>query len=126
MGHATIFPRKLFASILHEQPKVAASELLAESARLDAAGVYRRLDTRAEGLSADEAQKRLTQYGSNVLAMDQQSGIGKIFLHAALNPLVILLTILVTVSFATGDYRAGIVMSAMIVLGVGLNLIQET
>lgn len=125
MSSSTIFPKTLFAGIRHEQPQVAASELLAESARLDAAGVYRRLDTRAEGLSADEAQKRLTQYGPNVLATDQQSGIGKIFLHALLNPLVILLTILIAVSFATGDYRAGIVMSAMIVLGVGLNLIQE-
>lgn len=121
----TIFPRKLFASILHERPNVAASQLLAESARLDAAGVYQRLETHAEGLSADEAQIRLLQYGPNVLATDQQAGIGKLFLHAVLNPLVILLTILVVVSFATGDYRAGIVMSAMIVLGVGLKLIQE-
>lgn len=125
MGHVTIFPRKLFASILHERPNVAASQLLAESARLDAAGVYQRLETHAEGLSADEAQIRLLQYGPNVLATDQQAGIGKLFLHAVLNPLVILLTILVVVSFATGDYRAGIVMSAMIVLGVGLKLIQE-
>lgn len=125
LGPLTIFPRKLFASILHEQPKVAASELHLESARLEAAAVFQRLDTRAEGLSTDEARKRLTKYGLNVLATDQQRGLGKIFLHAALNPLVILLTILVAVSFATGDYRAGIVMSAIIILGVGLNLIQE-
>lgn len=125
MSHATIFPRNLFASILHVQPNVAASERLTESARLDVAGLYVQLETRAEGLTADEAQKRLARYGRNVLATDQQSGIGKIFLHAVVNPLVILLTILVSVSFATGDYRAGVVMSAMIVLGVGLNLIQE-
>ncbi len=125
MGYVTIFPRRLFASILREQPKVAPSILLVESARLDATGVFLRLGTRAEGLSDDEAQQRLAQYGPNVLATDQQSGIGRIFLHAVLNPLVILLTILVSVSFVTGDYRAGIVMSAMIVLGVGLNLIQE-
>jgi P-type Mg2+ transporter len=44
---------------------------------------------------------------------------------AAINPLVILLAVLVTISFATGDARAGIVMSLMIALGVGLKLIQE-
>ena len=43
----------------------------------------------------------------------------------AINPLVILLAVLATISFATGDARAGIVMSLMIALGVGLKLIQE-
>ena len=42
-----------------------------------------------------------------------------------LNPLVILLAVLASVSFATGDARAGIMMSLMIALGVGLKLIQE-
>lgn len=62
MGYVTIFPRRLFASILREQPKVAPSTLLVESARLDATGVFLRLGTRAEGLSDDEAQQRLAQY----------------------------------------------------------------
>lgn len=126
MGHSIIFPRKLFASLIREQPGDAGSELLGETARLDAAGIYRRFDTNAEGLSADEAQRRLSHYGPNVLATDQSSGIGKIFLHAALNPLIILLIVLIAVSFVTGDYRAGIVMLAMVVLGVGLNLFQES
>ena len=77
------------------------------------------------GLSAEEAQKRLLRCGPNVLTTDQQSGFFRIFIHAVLNPLVILLTTLVTVSFSTGDYRAGTVMTAMIILGVGLRLIQE-
>ena len=42
------------------------------------------------------------------------------------NPLTILLLVLTTVSFATSDVRAGIVMSLMIVLGSGLKLIQES
>ena len=45
--------------------------------------------------------------------------------HAVLNPLVILLAVLASISFATGDPRAGIMMSLMIALGVGLKLIQE-
>ena len=45
--------------------------------------------------------------------------------HALLNPLVILLAVLATISFATGDPRAAIMMSVMIVLSVGLKLIQE-
>jgi Mg2+-importing ATPase len=42
------------------------------------------------------------------------------------NPLVILLATLATISFATGDMRAGTVMCLMVVLGVLLKFIQET
>jgi Mg2+-importing ATPase len=42
-----------------------------------------------------------------------------------MNPLVLLLAVLATISFATGDVRAGSVMSLMIAIGVGLKLIQE-
>ena len=92
---------------------------------MDAAGVYARLETRPAGLTAKEAAARLAEYGPNVLAKDQRPGIGKLFWHAAINPLVILLAVLASISFATGDARAGIVMSLMIALGVGLKLIQE-
>ena len=45
--------------------------------------------------------------------------------RSVLNPLVILLAVLATVSFSTGDPRAGTVMVLMIVLSVGLKLYQE-
>lgn len=60
-----------------------------------------------------------------MLAKDQRAGIGTLLWHAILNPLVILLAVLASVSFATGDLRAGTMMSLMIALGVGLKLIQE-
>ena len=41
------------------------------------------------------------------------------------NPLVILLTTLSTVSFLTGDARAGTVMAIMVALSVGLRFWQE-
>jgi Mg2+-importing ATPase len=41
------------------------------------------------------------------------------------NPLVILLATLSTISFATGDARAGIVMAMMVALSVGLRFWQE-
>ena len=92
---------------------------------LDAEGACRLLGTSPAGLSADESQSRLKQYGPNLLATDGQSGFIGILRHAILNPLVMLLTSLVIVSIATSDYRAATVMSAMIVLGAGLNLIHE-
>ena len=92
---------------------------------MDAAHVYARLGTRPEGLSVVEAQARLEQYGPNVLANDRRAGFGKLLWRSVLNPLVLLLAALATLSFATGDVRAGFMMSSMIVLSVGLKLVQE-
>ena len=60
-----------------------------------------------------------------MVAADGRKSIGLLLWHAVINPLVLLLAVLATISFSTGDIRAGIVMSLMIVLGVGLRLIQE-
>jgi Mg2+-importing ATPase len=92
---------------------------------MDVGTVCQRFATRPAGLTAAEAQSRLSEHGPNVLAKDQRAGIGTLLWHAVLNPLVILLAVLASVSFATGDLRAGTMMSLMIVLGVGLKLIQE-
>jgi P-type Mg2+ transporter len=120
-----ILPKNLFASVRRERPQIRVARIVVEAAALDAAGVYARLETRPEGLTTEEAEVRLAEHGSNVLAKDQRPGIGKLLWHAVLNPLVVLLAVLAAVSFATGDARAGIVMSMMIVMGVGLKLIQE-
>ncbi len=104
---------------------IRVSPLVVEIAALDTAQVYAHLNTRAEGLSAEEAEARLEQYGANVLAKDQRPGFGKLLWHALRNPLVILLAVLATISFATSDVRAGLMMVSMIVLSVGLRLVQE-
>ena len=120
-----ILPRNLFAGIRREKAQIRVSPIVIESAAMDAAGVYARLGTRPQGLTAEEAEARLSEHGPNVLAKDQRPGIARLLWHAVLNPLVILLAVLAAVSFATGDARAGVVMSLMIALGVGLKLVQE-
>jgi len=120
-----LFPKHLLSELQHEKARIQVSPIVVESAALDAAGVFARLATHPEGLTAEEAAARLVEYGPNVLAKDQRPGIGRLLWHAAINPLVILLAVLATISFVTGDARAGIVMSLMIVLGVSLKLIQE-
>ncbi|MGZ5948687.1 MAG: magnesium-translocating P-type ATPase [Isosphaeraceae bacterium] len=123
--HPTILPKNLFGDNRGERPQSQVSQIVLQSAATDAAGVYARQETRPEGLTSDEAATRLAAHGPNVLAKDRRMGIGTLLRHAVLNPLVILLAVLATVSFATGDYRAGTVMALMIGLGVGLKLVQE-
>jgi P-type Mg2+ transporter len=122
---STVLPKHLFAAIPHERPQIQVSPILVESASLDAAAVFQRFATRPEGLTTDVAQSRLTEFGPNVLAKDQRAGFGTLLWHAVLNPLVILLAVLATVSVVTGDIRAATMMTVMIVLGVGLKLFQE-
>ena len=121
----SVLPKRLLASGQHRLPTIRVSPMVLESATMDAAHVYARLSTRAEGLTVAEAKARLEQFGPNVLAKDRRAGIGKLLWRSMLNPLVLLLAALATISFATGDLRAGLMMVFMIVLSVGLKLVQE-
>ena len=122
---SAVLPRRLpKAGKAHPAIRVAPGVM--EVAALAAADVYAKLGTRAAGLGADEAEARLAQYGPNVLAKDRRIGFGRRLWRSLLNPLVILLAVLATISFATGDARAGLMMGCMIALGVGLKLVQES
>ena len=120
-----VLPKKLLAAIRNNRAHTQPSQALVEAATTEIASVLARLSTSLEGLTTDDARARYAEYGPNVLAKDQRTGIGKLLWHAVLNPLVVLLAVLATISFATGDPRAGIMMSLMIALGVGLKLFQE-
>jgi len=119
-----VLPRTLLAKS-HKTQSIHVAQAVVDTVALDAAGVYARLQTRPEGLTAAEAAARLLEHGQNILAKDQRPGFLRLLWHGVLNPLVILLAVLATVSFATGDARAATMMLLMIVLSVGMKLIQE-
>jgi Mg2+-importing ATPase len=87
--------------------------------------VYQKLGTSNQGLSEVEAARRLAEHGPNVVAQDKRHNRWRLFGRALINPLVILLSILATVSALTGDLRATVVMAVMVVLGVVLRFVQE-
>ena len=124
-GTSVGLPKGIFAALRRQPPPIRVAPILLESASLTTAGVYQRLQSRVTGLTAREADARLSEHGPNMVAADEHKRIGLLVWHAAINPLVLLLAVLATISFSTGDARAGIVMSLMIVLSVGLRLIQE-
>jgi P-type Mg2+ transporter len=101
------------------------SPVLAEVAQLEKSEVFSRMKTAPEGLSEDEAASRWAEVGPNVVAASEHRGWPWRLLTAARNPLVILLIVLATISFATGDARAANVMTLMVILGVLLRFVQE-
>lgn len=122
---SAVLPKKPFAAHLHPKAQIRVSPLLIECAQADTGAVYAQLRTRPEGLTSDEASARLAEHGPNVLAKDRRPGFGTLLWHAVLNPLVILLGVLATVSLATGDAQSAVIMACMIALSVGLKLFQE-
>jgi Mg2+-importing ATPase len=107
-----------------------ASDFAHEAAIKDIPEVLQTLGTSPNGLTETEAAARMEKYGPNEVAQEKQHGWLRRLWVAVRNPLVILLTVLVIITFATAgdasDYIGGFVMLAMIVLAVLLRLIQET
>jgi Mg2+-importing ATPase len=97
---------------------------------LDAAGkdgdeLLRSLRTAHEGLTQAEAEDRARKTGPNVVAQEKRRGWFLRLLIILRNPLVILLAALSSISFTTGDPRAGSVMAGMVVLSAALRFLQE-
>ncbi len=102
------------------------SKQVDELATISVEELFQRLGTTKAGLSEEEAERRLDQYGLNEVAAEKEhTWVHRLF-TASRNPLVILLTVLATISYATGDLRAGSVMVLMVILGLGLRFVQES
>ena len=112
-------------------------DALSEAATRDSAAVLQSLGTSSTGLMEAEAEARLAKYGPNTVGQESRHE----WLHrlwvAVRNPLVILLTVLATLSFISyfhdiaenrdvSEFYGGVVMLAMVALGVSLRLVQET
>ena len=120
-----ILPKNILTALRRPANHIEASKLLSEVAQSDAEAVFRRLETSENGLTEEEAEHRLAVYGPNVVTKEQRFRRLRLLGHACVNPLVILLLVLATVSLLTGDARAATVMLSMVVLGVALRFIQE-
>ncbi len=104
---------------IHVSPAVLAA------AAQDNAALFQSLHTNPQGLTQGEAEDRTRTIGPNQVAQERPQGWFIRLLKIIRNPLVILLAALSSISFATGDVRAGTVMAAMVVLSVALRFIQE-
>ena len=104
---------------------IRVSPAVLDAARKDGEELLRSLRTSPNGLTQAEAEERARTTGPNEIAQERKQGWAVRILKIIRNPLVILLTILSTVSFLTGDARAASVMVGMVALSVGLRFWQE-
>src|SRR5579872_2521555 len=104
---------------------IHVSPLLFEAAGSAAEAVLQKLHTSKVGLSEEEAERRLREYGPNAVARDERHPRIRLLGKALINPLVILLLVLAASSFLAGDFRAGGVILLMVILGIVLGFVQE-
>jgi Mg2+-importing ATPase len=116
--------RSFFQKKLNTNIQVAAQ--IIEATRADVSDVLKILGTSFQGLNESEVESRREIHGVNEIAQEVKHGWLWQLMKSLRNPLVILLAVLATISFATEDISAGLVMCVMIVLGVLLKFIQET
>jgi len=123
-----VLPKNILGAIKRTGP-IQVSPRLIRAASLAAAEVLSELGSGLHGLTEEEAQRRLEEYGPNVVAHEDRFTRLRLFVKACLNPLVILLSVLAIVSFATAettsDIVSGTLMVVMVVLGVSLRFVQE-
>ena len=101
-------------------------ELVRDAASKDIEELFERLKTSPAGLSEEDAAERLEVFGPNEVAQEAKHTWLSRLWTATRNPLVILLTVLAILSYATSDFAGGTVMMLMVLLGVMLRFVQET
>ena len=118
-------------SIMSTQSKTAtrpapAAHDLAAIAALAPEHACDPLSSSADGLTPDEAAKRLKTWGRNQIAREkQQSILGELW-QKTRTPLNGMLVVLAAVSWLLAqDIRSAIVIAAMVILSVGLSFVQE-
>jgi Mg2+-importing ATPase len=104
---------------------IRVSPAVLDAAGKDGDALLQSLHTTPEGLTQAEAEARARTAGPNEVAQERRRGWFMRLLIILRNPLVILLAALSSISFATGDARAGTVMACMVVLSVTLRFVQE-
>lgn len=107
-----------------KQPQTKEQELK-KLAMLSDRELFMELRTSLNGLSAEDATKRLEEFGLNQIDAEKPKPGWLIFLHAFRDPFVLVLALLMIVSLATRDYEAAIVMAVMITASATISFIQE-
>jgi len=80
-----------------------------------------RLGGAAQGLDSEEAARRLDKYGPNELAPAERLGFWADIFRRLHNPLNVQLLLIAGISGAIGELKSTFIVSAMVVLSVGLS-----
>ena len=87
--------------------------------------ILEKLKSTETGLSSQEAQNRLTQYGANKLAEEEQISRLTTLLHQFTSPLIYLLMIAAVITFLLHEYIDTGVILAVVIINAIIGFAQE-
>ncbi|MHB8121409.1 MAG: cation-translocating P-type ATPase [Desulfuromonadaceae bacterium] len=93
--------------------------------RLETGAVLEQLESSEEGLSKQEASRRLEKYGPNKLAEGEEISRLKILLHQFTSPLIYILLIAAAVTLLLGEYIDSGVILTVVLLNAIIGYLQE-
>ena len=102
-----------------------ASSALLDASKGPVQSVFEALGTAPEGLTEPEVQERLQTYGRNTVAHERATAWPRMLLNNFRNPFILVLFVLGSVSYATGDLKGTAVVSVMVVVSVVMRFLQE-
>lgn len=83
------------------------------------------LESREDGLTNKEAEKRLDEYGRNELEQETDSGWIKILVHQFINPLVFVLVVAALIALVAGKTIDTFVIGVVIIVNAAIGFFQE-
>jgi len=87
--------------------------------------IFKELKTSEKGITSEQAEKRLKEYGKNVLKKIHKLRPFKILLEQFHSFLIYILLIAIAVSFFINHFVDGIVISAIVILNVAIGFFQQ-
>ncbi len=121
----SVLPKRLLPVRKRPQQGIRVAPILVELSASETAAAPAKVSSSPQGLTDAEAEQRLEEFGYNVVAPAEHHSRLRLLVHACINPLVILLAVLATISVLTGDVAGAVVMALMVLLGVSLRFWQE-
>lgn len=82
------------------------------------------LDSNHNGLSSDEAEKKLKEYGKNELKEKESDPTWKIFLESFKDPMVVILIVAALIQIATGSIMESLIIFLVLILNAILGTVQ--
>ncbi len=125
----SIFPKIASTTLQTEAKKPhTASEnerWLIEICSLDLPTALRKLNTTSNGLSTEEAEERIQEYGPNVLSHTKPYNFFTDIFNRLKNPLTIQLLIIAGVSYWLGEIKSTITVSVILLISLGLSFVLD-
>lgn len=92
---------------------------------LSVAEIYKLFDSSAEGLSTEEAELRLLQYGQNKLAERKKVSAAFLLFRQLKEVMILILLAAAAISLVTGDTKDAVVIIAIVALNAIIGFVQE-